>query len=176
MLGKQEGCVLFLLCTPPLGPGPPVLPWDDDMARSLVSQPQLHPLLGHPHPSHGCQSNNQCMPSLAHTFPAPLGAGVQAPWPVCQASKQLSSPIRLCPPSHPACQSKLSRSLHRLSFELRIPPLALPGRLAFSPRHQAGDGNSPCHLPSGLGPPHLCSGNTCSRVSVGKWLSFKLEG
>lgn len=50
LLGKQEGCVLFLLCTPTLGLDPLVSPWDDDMVCSLVSQAQLHPLLPPPPP------------------------------------------------------------------------------------------------------------------------------
>lgn len=71
-------------------------------------------------------------------LPSSSRNGVQAPWPGHQASRQLSVPACLRSPSHLACHSKFSRSLHRLSFELRIPPLALPGRLAFSPRPQAG--------------------------------------
>lgn len=132
LLGKQEGCVL-LLCTPLPGRGPLVPHWHDGhgLLSSLLA-PSFTPLGQASSPWLPEQQSVHALP-CSH-LPYSSRNGVQAPWPAYRASKQPSNHTCLCSPSHPPCHFKFSRSLHGLSFQLRMPPLVLPGRLAFFPQ------------------------------------------
>lgn len=161
LLGKaRRMCPASSLDTT-VGLGPPVPHWADD--HGLLSSPPVPP-------PHGCQSNSPYMASLAHTFPTPLACtrGLLDPRP---CSLLTTSALAL---PHPSC-SQSCRSLQGLALQLRVSPLALPGRLAFAPRSQVLKFS---RLPPSLSwvLPHLCSGNTSGRGSVGKWVGSKLEG
>lgn len=117
------------------------------MTMAALQSPSPPPL--------GCQSNSPYMSSLAHTFSTPLGMesrplGLHVE-PAGSAFRLLANHICTCSPSHPARHSQSYRSLHGLAFQLRVPPLALPGRLEFAPRPQVLI--LPAASPAELGPP-----------------------
>lgn len=175
-VGREEGGVLLPNWTPL--PGAWILVPCGVM--TVVCSPifQLHPTLDQaPHPWLPEQESVTRPPLL--TPSSSSRSGVQAPQPGTprpprSASQQLSNHILgPCSPSHPACHSKFTRCLLWVSFWPKMPPLALPGRSAFSP--------GPPSLKFSPQPPQLsgellCRGNISGRGPVGKWLGSILCG
>lgn len=137
--GRQEGRVLLPLWTE--------AEWAHlslagmmTMTCALVSQLQLHSSWTSPHPQ-GCQSNSQaCPPLLTPSLLLSEWRPVPSTWhsePPGLASKQLPNHI-FCPCCHTQLASLHSPGLcTSCSFSLVFLPLAMPGRLAFSPKTQA---------------------------------------